>query len=145
MAGKTANSKKQLEHYEQSIAQDGLRLTRQRRHVYEVLLGRQDHPTAMEVFLRAKPGMETLSLATVYNTLETLAARGLGAIRGRAIINDTVGTLLAAAYGRHHVDVASICGTDAAVCARAARACSRSIVETSPAWTRKPAISRLSS
>jgi Fur family peroxide stress response transcriptional regulator len=31
----------------------------------------------MEVFLRAKPEMESLSLATVYNVLETLAERGL--------------------------------------------------------------------
>lgn len=77
MAAKTSNSQSQLKRYEESIAQDGLRLTRQRKHVYEVLLGRQDHPTAMEVFLRAKPEMESLSLATVYNVLETLADRGL--------------------------------------------------------------------
>jgi Fur family peroxide stress response transcriptional regulator len=77
MTVKTPSQKSQLKRYEESIAQDGLRLTRQRKHVYEVLLGRQDHPTAMEVFLRAKPEMETLSLATVYNVLETLADRGL--------------------------------------------------------------------
>jgi Fur family peroxide stress response transcriptional regulator len=77
MTAKSSTSQSQLKRYEESIAQDGLRLTRQRRHVYEVLLGQQDHPTAMEVFLRAKPAMETLSLATVYNVLETLAERGL--------------------------------------------------------------------
>jgi Fur family peroxide stress response transcriptional regulator len=77
MTGKAAHSKRQLKRYEESIALDGLRLTRQRKHVYEVLLGRQDHPTAMEVFLRAKPEMESLSLATVYNVLETLSERGL--------------------------------------------------------------------
>jgi Fur family peroxide stress response transcriptional regulator len=77
MSAKKTSSETQIRRYEESIAQDGLRLTRQRRHVYEVLLGRQDHPTAMEVFLRARPGMESLSLATVYNVLETLADRGL--------------------------------------------------------------------
>ena len=77
MATKIASSKKQLKRHEESIAQDGLRLTRQRKHVYGALLQRQDHPTAMEVFLRAKPEMESLSLATVYNVLETLAERGL--------------------------------------------------------------------
>lgn len=77
MGTKTSSSSSQLKRYEETIAQGGLRLTRQRRHVYEVLLARQDHPTAMEVFLRAKPDMESLSLATVYNTLETLADRGL--------------------------------------------------------------------
>jgi hexokinase len=45
-----------------------------------------------------------------------LQAKGLTRIRGKAIINDTVGTLLAAAYGRHHVDVASICGTGHNTC-----------------------------
>ncbi len=74
---RAANPRRQLKRYEQSIAQGGLRLTRQRRHVYEVLLERQDHPTAMDVFLRAKPGMQALSLATVYNVLETLADCGL--------------------------------------------------------------------
>jgi Fur family transcriptional regulator, peroxide stress response regulator len=77
MSVKKTSSETQIRRYEESIAQDGLRLTRQRRHVYEVLLGRQDHPTAMEVFLRARPDMESLSLATVYNVLETLADRGL--------------------------------------------------------------------
>jgi Fur family peroxide stress response transcriptional regulator len=77
MATKIVSSEKQLKRYEESIAQDGLRLTRQRKHVYGALLQRQDHPTAMEVFLRAKPEMESLSLATVYNVLETLAERGL--------------------------------------------------------------------
>lgn len=77
MTAKAATSRRQLRRYEQTIAQGGLRLTRQRRHVYEVLLQRQDHPTAMEVFLRAKPDMGSLSLGTVYNVLETLAANGL--------------------------------------------------------------------
>ena len=77
VSAQSASSKRQLKRYEESIAQDGLRLTRQRKHVYQVLLDRQDHPTAMEVFLRAKPEMESLSLATVYNVLETLADRGL--------------------------------------------------------------------
>ena len=77
MATKTASPEKQLKRYEESIAQDCLRLTRQRKHVYGALLQQQDHPTAMEVFLRARPEMESLSLATVYNVLETLAERGL--------------------------------------------------------------------
>lgn len=50
----------------------GLRLTRQRERVYRVLLQKQDHPTADEVFLRAKREMPELSLATVYNCLDAL-------------------------------------------------------------------------
>lgn len=52
------------------------RLTRQRREVYEVLLGERDHPTATEVFLRVKARVPTISLATVYNCLETLTQAG---------------------------------------------------------------------
>ncbi len=55
----------------------GLRLTKQRREVYEVILQKRDHPTATEVFLRVKERIPGISLATVYNCLETLAENGL--------------------------------------------------------------------
>lgn len=53
------------------------RLTRQRREVYEILLEERDHPTATEIFLRAKERIPSISLATIYNCLETLAEAGL--------------------------------------------------------------------
>jgi Fe2+ or Zn2+ uptake regulation protein len=58
----------------------GLRMTKQRQVVYDVLsdLGPQ-HPTASEVFVTAKERMPSISLATVYNCLETLT--GAGAIK----------------------------------------------------------------
>ncbi|MEM7602052.1 MAG: transcriptional repressor, partial [Verrucomicrobiota bacterium] len=55
----------------------GFRMTKQRRVVYDVLLGKLDHPTASDVFDRAKGEMSTISLATVYNCLETLTDVGL--------------------------------------------------------------------
>lgn len=55
----------------------GHRLTPQRREIYEVLLEERDHPTATEIFLRAKKRLPALSLATVYNSLEALVASGL--------------------------------------------------------------------
>jgi len=55
----------------------GLRMTKQRKLVYDVLLDERDHPTATEVFLRSKELMSSISLATVYNCLETLSAAGL--------------------------------------------------------------------
>ena len=54
----------------------GLRMTRQRCEVYKVLMGHRDHPTASEVFDRAKLNMPTISLATVYNCLEALVGHG---------------------------------------------------------------------
>ena len=63
--------------YEETISHNGHRLTPQRREVYNVLLEDRDHPTATEVFLRAKKRVPSISLATVYNCLETLVECGL--------------------------------------------------------------------
>jgi Fe2+ or Zn2+ uptake regulation protein len=59
------------------LATSGLRLTAQRQQVLTVLLERRDHPTAEEVFIRAKRGMPEISMATVYNCLEALVRCGL--------------------------------------------------------------------
>lgn len=63
--------------YEETISHSGHRLTPQRRQVYEVLQAERTHPTATEVFLRAKTLMPSISLATVYNCLDTLVECGL--------------------------------------------------------------------
>jgi Fur family peroxide stress response transcriptional regulator len=63
--------------YESAMGREGLRLTPQRRQVYEVLMNKRDHPTATEVFLRAQKRMPSISLATVYNCLETMVVNGL--------------------------------------------------------------------
>jgi Fur family peroxide stress response transcriptional regulator len=62
---------------EMALATHGLRATRQREHIFKVLLLKRDHPTADEVYARARQGMDTISLATVYNCLETLVGCGL--------------------------------------------------------------------
>lgn len=54
------------------LATSGLRFTTQRQHVYDVLLEKRDHPTAEELFLRAKQTMPDISMATVYNCLDAL-------------------------------------------------------------------------
>ncbi len=56
----------------QRLADSGLRSTPQRELVYSVLLKKRDHPTADEVFARVKSELPGISLATVYNCLETL-------------------------------------------------------------------------
>jgi Fur family peroxide stress response transcriptional regulator len=56
----------------QRLSDSGLRSTPQREVIYSVLLKKRDHPTAEDVFARAKPEMPMISLATVYNCLETL-------------------------------------------------------------------------
>jgi Fur family peroxide stress response transcriptional regulator len=56
----------------QRLAHSGLRSTPQREVVYSVLLTKRDHPTADEVYVRVKAALPSISLATVYNCLETL-------------------------------------------------------------------------
>ena len=65
------------ERLNQHLARTGLRFTAQRRHVYGVLLQKRDHPSAEEVFIRAKHDMPEISMATVYNCLDTLVRCGL--------------------------------------------------------------------
>ncbi|MGA1205388.1 MAG: Fur family transcriptional regulator [Opitutales bacterium] len=62
---------------DKALMENGLRSTKQREHVFAVLLHKRDHPTADEVYARSRKEMETISLATVYNCLETLVGCGL--------------------------------------------------------------------
>lgn len=59
------------------LGQHQLRSTRQREHIFGVLMHYKDHPSADEIYARAKNGMNNISLATVYNCLETLSSCGL--------------------------------------------------------------------
>lgn len=63
--------------YDRNMSRGGFRLTRQRREVYDALLQQRDHPTASDLFLRVKDRLPHISLATVYNCLETLVQTGL--------------------------------------------------------------------
>jgi Fur family peroxide stress response transcriptional regulator len=62
---------------DEKIHGHGLRMTDQRRAVYDILTGKRDHPTAVEVFTRVRERIPSISLATVYNCLETLTDCGL--------------------------------------------------------------------
>lgn len=60
-----------------ALGRSGQRATKQREHVFAVLLEKRDHPTADEIYVRARDTMPSISLATVYNCLETLVESGL--------------------------------------------------------------------
>ena len=55
----------------------GLRMTRQRQEIYRILIEERNHPTANEVFMKAKDRLPNLSLATVYNCLDALVQHGI--------------------------------------------------------------------
>ena len=62
---------------EKALRAAGYRLTRQRKAILSYLATTDAHPSAQQVFQEAKKDHPGLSLATVYNTLETLARVGL--------------------------------------------------------------------
>src|SRR4029077_3932417 len=64
-------------HLNQKLANSGFRFTPHRQHVYDVLVRHRDHPTAEEVFIRTKPDVPEISMATVYNCLDALVKSGL--------------------------------------------------------------------
>ncbi|HSB28852.1 MAG TPA: transcriptional repressor [Pyrinomonadaceae bacterium] len=53
------------------------KLTPQREAVFQVILAREDHPTAGEIFAAARQRLPTISYATVYNSLRYLKEAGL--------------------------------------------------------------------
>ncbi len=72
-----AQKKRFNERLSERLTTGGFRFTPQREHVYSVLLQKRDHPTAEEVFIRAKHEIPEISMATVYNCLDALVKCGL--------------------------------------------------------------------
>jgi len=65
----------------ETLRASGLKLTPQRLAIVRELADDDSHPTAQELFDRLKVALPTMSFATVYNTLDALAASGLCAAR----------------------------------------------------------------
>src|SRR5690349_24476184 len=60
-----------------ALKRAGLKMTPQRIAIARELEGDESHPTAQELYERLLPAFPTMSFATVYNTLDALAANGL--------------------------------------------------------------------
>lgn len=91
---------------QERLGRGGLRITPQRQHVYRVLLEKKDHPTAEEVFIRAKRGMPDISMATVYNCLDALVSCGLV----RQVNHDRSATRFCSNMQPHHHFYCDECG-----------------------------------
>ncbi|MEM9167694.1 MAG: Fur family transcriptional regulator [Planctomycetota bacterium] len=61
----------------ESLRAHGVRATPQREAIYDALIHSKNHPSADELFHAVQARLPGLSLATVYNTLETLVDAGL--------------------------------------------------------------------
>jgi Fur family peroxide stress response transcriptional regulator len=60
-----------------SLQEAGMRLTPQRLAICRLLADTDEHPTAQAIHEQLRPDYPSLSLATVYNTLDTLVKLGV--------------------------------------------------------------------
>lgn len=67
---------RKLREYEQRLRDAGVRITRPRRAILQILSQAADHPDAMELFRRAVAIDPTISLSTVYRTMKLLEDKG---------------------------------------------------------------------
>jgi Fur family transcriptional regulator, peroxide stress response regulator len=72
----------------QLLRKGGLRLTPQRLAICRILAESHEHPTAQLIYERLRPEFPSLSLATVYNTLDALVQ--LGAINALGSAGDGI-------------------------------------------------------
>lgn len=59
----------------ESFRRKGLKITPQRRLIFQALIGDHSHPTAEDVYQRAITSLPDISRTTVYNTLKELVAQ----------------------------------------------------------------------
>lgn len=69
-----------LDQVRQALAAKGLPVTHQRLAVYEALHSAHDHPSAEALHAKLKKKYPSLSLATVYKTLQTFQELGLASL-----------------------------------------------------------------
>ena len=67
-----------------ALQQAGMRITPQRTAICELLTTSEAHPTAAMIYEDLKPRFPSMSLATVYNTLDALAEIGAINVLGQA-------------------------------------------------------------
>lgn len=70
----------------EALHKAGLRATPQRIAICEMLTESHDHPTANDIYLELKEKYPSLSLATIYNTLDVLV--GIGLVNALGSIGD---------------------------------------------------------
>jgi Fur family peroxide stress response transcriptional regulator len=92
---------------ERVCREHGLSMTIQRRAILENLVGRNDHPTADQIYDSIKDQLKGISRTTVYRVLETLVSVGLA----RKISNPESKARFDADTSRHHHLTCIDCGS----------------------------------
>lgn len=65
------------EYLKAALSEHGVKLTSQRLAVYNALEAHKDHPSAEQLFQSIQAANPTISLGTVYKTLDTLSELGI--------------------------------------------------------------------
>lgn len=65
---------KKIEDVIKRFRQEGYKITPQRRAIFEILLGNENHPNAEDIYREMKTKMPDISKMTIYNTLNELKA-----------------------------------------------------------------------
>lgn len=89
--------------YERRLRRAGVRITRPRRIILEILSATEDHPDAMEIFQRASAIDSGISLSTVYRTMKLL--EGMGAIHRHAFEGGPARFEQASGHHDHLIDL----------------------------------------
>jgi Fur family ferric uptake transcriptional regulator len=84
--------------YARELRRAGVRITRPRQVIIDLLSAMDDHPDAMEIYRRAVAVDPTMSLSTVYRTMKLL--EGFGAIHRHAFEGGP--SRFEKASGEHH-------------------------------------------
>lgn len=88
---------------EDALREEGVRITRQRAALLQVLADAEDHPDAEELHRRARDIDPSLSLSTVYRTLTALEEQGV--IHRHAFEGASARFETAAEHHDHMIDV----------------------------------------
>jgi len=96
-------NRESFEELEKKCACAGVKLTGQRKLIIQVLTGAEDHPSVDALFERAKSLDPSISMATVYRTLNLLAELDL--IQKRDFKQDFARFEVNAAHHHHLVDL----------------------------------------
>lgn len=70
-------SRPPIEHFERLCRHHRIPLTVQRRTIFQLIVGRDDHPTADQVCEQARKRLPTISRTTVYRILDNLVELGV--------------------------------------------------------------------
>jgi Fur family peroxide stress response transcriptional regulator len=98
--------RQRIEHFIERCREEGMNVTPQRIAIYRALLESEEHPTPEMLFYAVSREMPSLSLATIYKTLDALASIGLV----RSVAVDTDKRRYDANDAPHHHLVCSSCG-----------------------------------